>query len=568
VFYQETYLNLEILNFETKSMCDVAENIPNEQFIEHELILEQIDALIYVADIEDYRILYLNKFAEKLYGDVVGQICWQTLKKTQTEPCKYCDKKQLLQNSNKKHLNRDELNLFDNKWYEIHDKIISWSGNKTARLHVAYDITKRKKDEINLKILLKQQELFSDVALRFNQQKPFANKVNEVLQDIGKFVVVDRVSLFENFAKNTSTQLVYEWCNKGVSKKINKIRPISFNRHHPLYKRILKDKTLIINDLEASEYKDNLKMFIHFNVKSVLLIPIFLHKKHLGFISFEDCRGKREWYDNEVKLLKTLGNIISTAFERKNIEEKRLRSEQKLEVADATKDRFLSIITKDLLTPFSDIKSLSSLLFDSYEQWNDEKRKLFIKSVLESANQGYKLLDNLMVWSKIQSKQIGFNPESIDIKSVIGQTIELFQGKADKKEITLTGKPDEQIFVHADYKMLNMIFYNLVNNAIKFTKNKGSVSIKTKMLKKYLEVSICDTGIGIEKEDLKKLFRIDIDQATFGSSEEKGTGLGLIICKEFVKKNGGKIWFDADSDKGSIFKFTIPLSKWHSYISK
>jgi len=549
-------------------MCDVAKNIPNEQFIEHELILEQIDALIYVADIEDYRILYLNKFAKELYGDVTGQICWQTLRKNQTGPCEFCDKKHLLQNSNKKHLNRDELNLFDNKWYETHDKIISWSGNKTARLHVAYDITKRKKDEINLKILLKQQELFSDIALRFNQQKPFANKVNEVLQDIGKFVAVDRVSLFENFAKNTSTQLVYEWCNKGILPKINKIHPIAFDRHHPLYKRILKDKTLIISDLEASEYKDSLKMFIHFNVKSVLLIPVFLHKKHIGFISIEDCSGKRDWYDNEVKLLKTLGNIISTAFERKNIEEKRLRSEQKLEVADATKDRFLSIITKDLLTPFSDIKSLSSLLFDSYEQWNDEKRKLFIKSVLESANQGYKLLDNLMVWSKIQSKQIGFNPESIDIKSVIGQTIELFQEKADKKEITLTGKPDEQIFVHADYKMLNMIFYNLVNNAIKFTKNNGSVSIKTKMLKKYLEISICDTGIGIEKEDLKKLFRIDIDQATFGSSEEKGTGLGLIICKEFVKKNGGKIWFDADSEKGSIFKFTVPLSKWYSYISK
>lgn len=549
-------------------MSEAFGNSFKKQFVNQELILEEIDALIYVAGLDDYRILYLNKFARELYGNVVGQTCWKVVRKNQTGPCEFCDKKQLSKNGNSKYLNRDELNLFDNKWYETHDKVIQWTNGELARLHVAYDITERKKDEINLKILLKQQELFSDIALRFNQQNPFANKVNEVLQDIGKFVELDRVSLFENFAKNTSTQLAYEWCNEGVSKKINRIQAVAFNRHHPLYKKILKDKSIAINNLEGSEFKDSLKMFIHFGVKSILLIPIFLHKTHVGFISFEDCKGERNWHKNEIKLLKTIGNIISTAFERKNIEEKKLQGEQKLKIANATKDRFLSIITRDLMTPLSDIKSLTSLLFDSYDQWTDEKRKLFIKSVLESANQGHKLLDNLMVWSKIQSKQISFNPESVDIKSIIGQTIELFQKKADKKQITLSGKLEEQIFVHADYKMLNMIFYNLVNNAIKFTENKGSVTIKTKVFKKHIEISICDTGIGIKKADLKKLFRIDIDQATFGSSEEKGTGLGLIICKEFVKKNGGKIWFDADSKKGSIFKFTVPLSKWYSYISK
>ena len=108
----------------------------------------------------------------------------------------------------------------------------------------------------------------------------------------------------------------------------------------------------------------------------------------------------------------------------------------------------------------------------------------------------------------------------------------------------------------------------MIRNAIKFTKLKGKVTIKLKTLKKNLEVSICDTGVGIKKADLNKLFRIDIDQTTFGPPEEKGTGLGLIICKEYIKKNGGKIWLESEFKKGSEFKFTIPLSKWYRYITE
>ncbi|RLD63232.1 MAG: hypothetical protein DRI95_11985 [Bacteroidetes bacterium] len=541
-----------------------AKKKPNEQ----ELILDQINALIYVADLDNYRILYLNKNAKEIYGDVTGQICWENLQKDQTGPCKFCNKENLLKNTGNKLSGRDEQNPINNKWYETYDNIIPWANSKTARLHVAYDITKRKTDEINLKIHLKQQELFSNIAITFNQQKPFANKVNEVLHVVGEFVNADRVSLFENFAKNTKTQLIYEWCNKNVLAKINKIPSISFDKHHPLYKKILKDKLLNINNIAESEYAQSLKIFVDFEVKSILLIPIFLHKSHLGFISFEECNRTRNWYENETNLLNTLGNIISTAFERKTIEEKRLRSEQKLKVANATKDRFLSIITRDLQTPFSDLKSLSSLLADRYDNWNNQKRKIFIDSILNSSSQGFNLLENLMVWSRIQSKQISFNPESVDIKSVIGQTIEKLQSRANKKKIKISGIPDKQIFVYADYHMLNTIFHNLVNNAIKFTKLNGKVTIKLKTLKKNLEVSICDTGVGIKKEDLNKLFRIDIDQTTFGPPEEKGTGLGLIICKEYIKKNGGKIWLKSDFKKGSEFKFTIPLSKWYRYITE
>ncbi len=547
-------------------MNNAAKNESHKQSSDMELVLDQIDALVYVASLDDYRIIYLNKYAQEIYGDNTEKKCWEKFREDQTGPCNLCTKEYLKKNKDRKIYRYDEYNPTNNKWYDVHNKIITWSNSESVLLHIAYDITERKNEEINLKTLLKQEELFSKIAITFNQQKAFANKVNEVLKHVGNFVNTDRVSLFENFAKNTKTHLIYEWCNTNVAAKLNKVPSISFDKQHQLYKKIIKYKTLDISDLSTSEYFDSLKIFVDFNVKSMLLIPVFLYKKHSGFICFEECSKTRNWHENETKLLRTLGNIISTAFERKAIEEKRLRSEQKLKIANATKDRFLSIITRDLRTPFSDLKSLSSLLADSFDKWSDKKRKVFIDSILDSSDQGYKLLENLMVWSKIQSKQISFKPESVDIKSVIGQTIEKLQLRANLKEIILSGIPDKQIFVYADYHMLNTIFNNLVTNAIKFTKLGGSVTIKTKKLKKNLEVSICDTGVGIKKEDLNKLFRIDVDQTTFGPPEEKGTGLGLIICKEYVKKNGGDIWLETNI-KGSVFKFTVPLSKWYRYIS-
>ncbi len=542
------------------------QNINNKLFIEQKLILDELNAIVYVVDLDDYRVIYLNKYAREIYGDINGKKCWQTIKDL-TAPCQDCNKDFFIGNNITEISYRDELNLVNDRWYEANDKIIRWSNGKLVRLHIAYDITERKNDEIKLKSLFKQQELFSKIALTFNQEKTFADKVKDVLRIIGLFVNTGRVSLFENNLKNTKTSLTYEWCNHHIKCKIDKIEPIHLNEADPLFNKIQKNKILIINNLSKSHYKDILKIFIKFNVKSILIVPIFRRKNIIGFISFEECSKSRNWEKDEIQLLKTIANIISTAFERKSIEEKRLRSEQKLKIANATKDRFLSIMTRDLRVPFTDIKSLTSLLDESYDRWDDEKRKLFIRSILDSANIGLRLLENLTVWSQIQSGQISYEPESIDIRSIIAQTIERFEAQAKQKGITLSGIPEKQIFVQADYNMLNKIFYNLINNAIKFSKQGGKVEVKLKPLKKYLEISICDTGVGIKESDIKKLFRIDIDQTTFGPHKEKGSGLGLIICKEFINKHGGKIWYENNNNAGSKFVFTLPMSRWFMYLS-
>ena len=244
-------------------------------------------------------------------------------------------------------------------------------------------------------ILYKQQELFSKISTSFNKHDTFANKVNEVLNLVGKFVNVSRVSIFNNQEEQNTAELVYEWCKEGIIHKIDRMPSIRYDSKNALFKQIMKDKLLNANDLKDEIYHDSLLAFRKFDVRALLLIPIFLHDNHTGFICFEDCDNIRVWQKDEIQLIKTFGNIISTSFERKRIEEKRIRSEHNLRVANATKDKFFSIITRDLVTPFSDLTSLSSILLDNYEKWDDEKRMKFISSIRESSKHGYKLLENL-----------------------------------------------------------------------------------------------------------------------------------------------------------------------------
>lgn len=524
-----------------------------------ELVLEQLHAVVFVCDITNYKILYMNKYARQVYGNGQGKQCWDILQPDTAGPCTHCLNQKLLK-SNGDVIVHDHFNVIDDKWYEVQEKIIDWKDGKKAKLSISYDIDHRKSDEKKLLILYKQQELFSKISEAFNKENAFANKVNNVLDLVGNFVDVSRVSIFMNIAEASEARLVYEWCKENIRPKLNKLKRIRYDSNNPVLNIVAESRLLNVNDLNDKEYKDHLAAFREFDVRAMLMIPIYLHGQHTGFVSFEDCGNIRVWQDSEINLLKTFANIISTSFERKHIEENRIRSEHNLREANATKDKFFSIITRDLLSPFSDLMSLSSILLENYQKWDDEKRLKFLDSIKEASKGGYKLLENLITWSKMQSGKIDFFRQEVDVRSAINLSIEQLKERANKKGIKISGAPKDFHFVMADYLMLNTIIRNLLNNAIKFTSQNGKVEIQLKQLDKFLEISICDNGIGIEKQYLSNLFKIDLDNYSFGPLEEKGTGLGLIICREFVEKNGGQIWVESEPGKGSCFKFTLPLA--------
>jgi two-component system sensor histidine kinase/response regulator len=176
-----------------------------------------------------------------------------------------------------------------------------------------------------------------------------------------------------------------------------------------------------------------------------------------------------------------------------------------------------------------------------------------------SAAQTLRLLENLLEWANSQRGKISFNPIPIKLKELFNEEFSVLNGVAKGKNIELKSSLFDNLMIIADKNMIKTILRNLISNAIKFTHKNGKVEVKAIAINNQVKISVSDSGIGMTKETIAKLFRIDANQSTPGTENEKGTGLGLVLCKEFIEKHGGKIWVESESGKGSTFKFSIPL---------
>ncbi len=244
-------------------------------------------------------------------------------------------------------------------------------------------------------------------------------------------------------------------------------------------------------------------------------------------------------------------------IELENTNNKLVKSENELKEHVATKDKFFSIIAHDLRTPLSSLSLISDVLDEDLESLSPKQLKYYLGSISSAMSSLLNLVENLLHWARTQTNKIEFNPEKLDISDIADRNIALVKINADKKNISLKNHIPPETFVFADINSLAAVMRNLLANAVKFTGEGGKVDINAQKVGDFIEISISDTGIGIEKEDIKKLFRIDVNTTSIGNSSEKGTGLGLILCKEFVEKNGGTIRAESEIGKGSRFVFTV-----------
>ena len=242
--------------------------------------------------------------------------------------------------------------------------------------------------------------------------------------------------------------------------------------------------------------------------------------------------------------------------------EKEIKNQNiQLKKLNATKDKFFSIIAHDLKNPFNAILGLSSLLNENFDEFDIEEQKEYINIIYKSAENTFKLLQNLLLWSQSQSGLIEFNPKKENLYLLTYEILDLLNQTANNKSIKIINNVPKDIIVKADKDMLATIIRNLISNAIKFTPKGGVVEIgcveTNHDLSLPTEIYVKDTGIGIKKENQAKLFKIEENISTEGTENESGTGLGLILCKEFVEKHGGEIWVESEIGKGSRFIFTI-----------
>ncbi len=256
-------------------------------------------------------------------------------------------------------------------------------------------------------------------------------------------------------------------------------------------------------------------------------------------------------------------NVIEEELASKNIKIKKQKDKlekqrQQLTELNATKDKFFSIIAHDLRSPLSTIISFFDFLNSQLDDLDKEEMIGLIQNIHNSTNSLLKLLDNLLQWSSAQTGRIVCEPKKFDLAQVAKANIDFSRMNAERKKIKLFSEIKEKTFVFADENMITTVIRNLISNSLKFTKEEGSVSITAKDTGKFIEVSVIDTGVGIKKESIKKLFRIDVKHTTIGTFQEKGSGLGLILCKEFIENNGGKIRVESEPGKGTTIKFTLP----------
>ncbi|MBE0648060.1 MAG: DUF3365 domain-containing protein [Bacteroidales bacterium] len=248
-----------------------------------------------------------------------------------------------------------------------------------------------------------------------------------------------------------------------------------------------------------------------------------------------------------------------TSLEEK-VKEKTIDLEQtiaQVRQLNITKDKFFSIIAHDLKSPLSSIVGFSEILMEQLEANDLEGIDKYANIILKSSNRAMDLLMNLMEWSLSQTGRITFNPENFNMNELIREIVSLFENTALQKSVIITTSITSQVPVLADRSMVSSIVRNLVSNAIKFSHPGGEILIKILESKGEVRISVSDNGIGIPKSGIEKLFRIDENFSNPGTQNEKGTGLGLILCKEFVNKHGGKIWVQSEVGKGSTFYFTL-----------
>ncbi|WP_456376417.1 tetratricopeptide repeat-containing sensor histidine kinase [Lutibacter sp.] len=323
--------------------------------------------------------------------------------------------------------------------------------------------------------------------------------------------------------------------------KTNKVK--LFQALHELeYTHTAIDKLSAENELTQSKYEAGRK-FTYFLIGSMVLFSFFVVVLLLQQTSKKKAYNLLE-YKNY--LINKMNNEIQT--QRDNLKQ-----------LNNTKDRFFSIIAHDLKNPFNSIIGFTELLIENGNEYDEEKRLKFLKIIKGSTSKASSLLNNLLIWANSQSGSLKFNPQKIELKQNVSNVVSLLEIQAINKEIKISNSISKNLFVEADKNMLATILRNLISNSIKFTEIKGEVQITALTNSNFVEITVKDNGIGISKTEIDNLFKIEVKNSNIGTANEQGSGLGLILCKEFVDKHGGKIWVESTLNEGSEFKFTILL---------
>ena len=377
---------------------------------------------------------------------------------------------------------------------------------------------------------------------------PFNKLNNFKLSDLSEDYVYEKSSLL-HFEQDTTRQridqrLIIEF-NKRLRKEISKnIQSLEYFAHSATIEGI--DIFALFIKIYSPDKKDEAFIIIYSNDSTAA-----------GFYRTYILESA-----GALVLLLLLLISIAMAYDRHRLiklkNQELEKQAQQLSELNQTKDKFFSVIAHDLRNPFHGLVGLTQVLVEDYDSMDPDKVKKFHNLIYQSAKQGYQLVLNLLEWIRSQTGRISFAPERLDLSKVISDNIKLARSTAQNKNVTLINLVEPGLIIYADYNMIHTVFRNLISNAIKFSNPGGRVFVEGQKEDGQIVVKVKDEGIGMDENTINNLFRLDVAQSSRGTAGESGTGLGLILCKEFVSRHNGQIWVESQKDKGSTFTVILP----------
>lgn len=467
---------------------------------------------ICIIDI-DQHIVRCNNVMTDLFPksgkNLIGLNCWEVVHGT-NEHFHDCPIKKM-----KETLQRESLELkFDDRWFHITvDPLFGVDNNLTGAIHIVRDITERKMAE----------EALEKSELKYR-------------------IVADNTNDWE-FWVNPEGKFLY---SSPSCLQITGYNPIDFINDANL-------ELKIVHPDDVDRLKNHIKYVDRERVASGIDYRIILPNGEIKWIGHK-CQPV---FDSNNEYLGFRGSNRDVTY-KKLAEIEIEESNKKLKELNTSKDKFFSIIAHDLINPFSTLLGFSELLMENIHNYPPDKIEGQVQIINDAAKSCFSLLDNLLTWSRSQISSIEINPKEIDLESITSELVKQFHPLTLRKHINIISTINSQTIAFADENMVRTIIRNLISNAIKFTRIGGIVVLSSNEKDGQIEYCVEDNGVGMTQEVIDNLFQIDKNVSTSGTDKEKGSGLGLILCKEFAEKNGGKIWVISEPGKGSEFRFSLP----------
>ena len=496
-------------------------NSLNESFDFVEILDNVSDSVYYMSP--DYKIIWVNKAIRDAYKvepeTMIGRYCFDVFHSGKSL-CSECPVQKIKDTGIPQEcevLFKDDV-IFNHKGLPVKDK----DNNIIGIIIISHNITTQRKAETAI------------------EEAETAIATERMLMDILMDNIPDRI-----YFKDKDSKFI----------RVNKAMAMRHFLNDPNMAVGLTDFDLFSNEHALQAFNDELKI-----IQSGK--PILNIEEKETFSDGTIARAqtsKMPLFNKKGKLFGTFG-ISHDITKRKLDEEKINLYVGELKELNATKDKFFSIIAHDLKNPFSNILGFSELLKEEVRDNDLDAIEQYSSLIYSSAHQTFRLLENLLDWANTHRGQMIFYPENLSLKEIAADITDNLLQFTEKKNIELLNNITDETLIPADKNMLKSILRNLITNAIKFTPRNGKIELSSFVHDQNVEISIKDNGIGMSELTRDQLFRLDVNHSTKGTEDEKGTGLGLLLVKEFVQKHHGTIWVESELGKGSTFKFMLPLT--------